>query len=195
MRGGTHRAVQKAIRDGRIATDSDGRIDSDAADRAWPANTDELQVRGDDRPAGPPAGVPAGEPVAAPEPAARDSRPRPAPRIGRARQLADPPGVPEGTPGTVNEASLLEKIWKARKVELECRRLEGQLVDREEIVARWGRLVMQARDRMLGIPARARQEIEHLTAEDAEVIDRLLREALEALAEPAVAEVGGERAA
>ena len=39
-RGVTHRAVQKAIKTGRITTNSDGTIDPARADAQWTANTD-----------------------------------------------------------------------------------------------------------------------------------------------------------
>jgi hypothetical protein len=39
-RGVTHRAVQKAIKTGRITINPDGTIDSDRADVEWQANTD-----------------------------------------------------------------------------------------------------------------------------------------------------------
>ena len=39
-RGVTHRAVQKAIKAGRITTNSDGTIDPARADAQWTANTD-----------------------------------------------------------------------------------------------------------------------------------------------------------
>ena len=39
-RGVTHRAVQKAIKAGRITTNSDGTIDAARADAQWTANTD-----------------------------------------------------------------------------------------------------------------------------------------------------------
>lgn len=44
-RGCSQTAVQKAIRAGRIAL-TEGKIDSEAADRAWARNTDPAQQRG-----------------------------------------------------------------------------------------------------------------------------------------------------
>jgi hypothetical protein len=46
LRGGTVRAVQKALASGRIVAGADGRIDADAADAAWAANTDVALQRG-----------------------------------------------------------------------------------------------------------------------------------------------------
>ena len=43
-RGCTHRAVQKAIEAGRIPVLPDGRVDFDAADAAWTANTRDAAV-------------------------------------------------------------------------------------------------------------------------------------------------------
>jgi hypothetical protein len=45
-RGCTHRAVQKALRDGRISAEPDGKIDPKKADAQWEANTDPGHRRG-----------------------------------------------------------------------------------------------------------------------------------------------------
>lgn len=50
--GKTHRAVQKALRDGRIAAGEDGLIDPDAADLSWEETTDPGQRRSTERTAG-----------------------------------------------------------------------------------------------------------------------------------------------
>lgn len=44
-RGESRRAVQKAIRDGRITVDADGKIDASKADAEWEANTDPAKRR------------------------------------------------------------------------------------------------------------------------------------------------------
>src|SRR5947208_15967936 len=79
-RGVTHRAVQKAIKAGRITTNSDGTIDPARADAQWVANTDpasaaryELDEENEQRPphtAGltTPGGGGAGQPARRPAP-------------------------------------------------------------------------------------------------------------------------------
>lgn len=50
-------AVQKAIKAGRIAVDAAGKIDSEAADQAWAANTDQAKQR-KEAPVAPPPELP-----------------------------------------------------------------------------------------------------------------------------------------
>ncbi len=45
-RGVSHTAVRKAIKTGRISTDSDGKIDARRADREWDSNTDPVKAKG-----------------------------------------------------------------------------------------------------------------------------------------------------
>lgn len=49
LSGGTHRAVQVALEEGRIPALDDGTIDPEAADVAWAENSDASHVRGNGR--------------------------------------------------------------------------------------------------------------------------------------------------
>src|SRR2546426_5178487 len=66
-RGVTHRAVQKAIKTGRITTSPDGTIDPARADAQWTANTDpagaarhELNEENEQSPHGADLAIPSG---------------------------------------------------------------------------------------------------------------------------------------
>lgn len=70
-----------------------------------------------------------------------------------------------------------------RKVNLHIRERLRDLVPRRAIEIRFATRVVTARTKLLGIPSRAKQRIPHLTTADLAVLDELVREALEELAD------------
>jgi len=130
-RGVTHRAVQKAIKAGRITTNSDGTIDAARADAQWTANTDpagaarhELNEENEKSPqdAGltPPSGAGAGPPAR-----------RPATVPSRSRNGASEPP----TAGGYLASRAVREAYRARREKLAFERESGALVRVEEVRA------------------------------------------------------------
>lgn len=59
-----------------------------------------------------------------------------------------------------------------------------ELLPAGEAQRAWGGLVVAAKTKLLGLPSLAKQRLPHLTLDDLAVLDQLVREALEQLAEP-----------
>lgn len=159
-RGVSHVAVQKAIASGRLAgaVDEQGKItDPDLADRLWVANTDYTD----------------------------------APKAVREKfeggGSGDHPPAPEDDSAadgmTTAEATRIQTIWKARQMELKFKEEAKQLVRRDDVVADRAADYAELRTKILGIPTQARQAMPHTSPEDLATWERLIREALEALAE------------
>jgi phage terminase Nu1 subunit (DNA packaging protein) len=84
-------------------------------------------------------------------------------------------------PTSLTEASAIEKRWKGKIAELEYRKRAGELAELGDLEARLVNVFAAVRTRLLGVAARARQRIPDLTAADVQVIDEIVREALEEL--------------
>jgi hypothetical protein len=80
-----------------------------------------------------------------------------------------------------NESRAKTEYEKSLILEMDRRQKEGQLVERESVLATWGQLITSAKGKLLGVPTTVRQRIPHLTAEEADLIDAVIREALEGL--------------
>lgn len=157
--GGTHPAVLKAIRTGRIRRAEDGQIDAAAADLAWAANSGEQ-----------------GKPIQPPPPA-------PAPSPDPPEDGAPPDESASAHTGmTLAEASAIEKVWKAKLAELEYRRQLGELVIAKDVADRLANVFTLCRTKLLGVPTRVRQALPSLAAADVAAIEGFIREALEELA-------------
>jgi hypothetical protein len=72
---------------------------------------------------------------------------------------------------------------KANLLELDRKTKEGLLLPRDQVERVWGNAVTIARTRLLGVPTRTRQRIPHLSLEEVAILEELIREALEELAE------------
>lgn len=89
-------------------------------------------------------------------------------------------------PGALADATMRERLARAKAMELEFDRKTGALVRASEVTQRWAALVVQARTGLLGIPTRAKGRLPHLTPADLVVLEALIREVLvELAAEPA----------
>jgi phage terminase Nu1 subunit (DNA packaging protein) len=72
---------------------------------------------------------------------------------------------------------------QAKRAELRVARESGELVEVREVELRWSQLIVMARTKMLAIPSRVKQRLPHLSNADLLVLDVLIREALEELAD------------
>lgn len=97
---------------------------------------------------------------------------------------AEPPLSDDDLPAyTVSQQR--KAFEQANLLEIERHQKEGQLVERESVVSTWAQLINSAKSKLLGVKTAARQRIPHLTAEEAEIIDGLIRAALSDLTEDA----------
>lgn len=89
---------------------------------------------------------------------------------------------PDGEEVTMNQAQTTEKMWRARLVRLQYREKAGELVEAKEVGDKLADVFTTCRTKLLGLAARAKQRLPHLTNEDVAELDTLVREALEDLA-------------
>ena len=180
-RGVSLPTIRRAIRRGRLKKsvamiDGFPRIvDVALADQEMEASADHTTT--------PPAvreRVEARPPKAAPTPAPAPRPPPPA-RPRTPREDDEPPDVSDSM--TMAEASVVEKRWRARLVQLEYRKKAAELVEAKDVEAEWLKLVLAARTKLLGVATRARQRLPHLKNSDVAEIDAIVREALDALSE------------
>jgi phage terminase Nu1 subunit (DNA packaging protein) len=164
--GASLSAVQKAIESGRLShsvvtIDGVAKITNfKLADREWAANTDQTRATDEQKAAA--AGQPeARTPVAAPE-------------------LVQPGD--DGDQDNIATASAREKHFRAKLAEIKYLEAAGKLVDAEEVQAAIVDMVTTCRSRLLGIASRTKQRLPHLSLDDINVIDDLVRESLEELA-------------
>jgi hypothetical protein len=159
-RGVTHRAVQKAIKSGRIPVTEGQKVDPDEADRAWAANTDESKSRnsvsGTPKLAVvPPATAPSGESGYA---------------IARGYQAS----------------RAMHESYKAKTARLEFERLSGALVSADEVKVEAFNAARRVREALLAMPDRQAPvlaaisdpaEIHRLlTAEIRQILEELARD-------------------
>ena len=138
--GGSLAAVQQAIGAGRIPMRPDGRIDSDAADRAWMLHTD----------------------------------------AAKARHVN---GTNGHTPVSLLEARTREAIERGRGLRLANDLRAGRLIPLAAAERIMAARVLEARNGWLAIASKLRLHLPHLRPEDLAVIDGLIRETLEAMAD------------
>lgn len=163
--GVSRTAVYKAIKQGRlpVVRTSDGKelIKSETLREDWFANTMAKIGVGPKPPAGETAFPPA--------------RPK------RDRSLTEPePGdiVPD-----YNESRARTEYLKAELLELERKEKEGLLVRASDVEAKWVEVITISRTKVMGIPSKAKQRIPDLTQDQVVVLEDIVREALEELAE------------
>jgi hypothetical protein len=200
-RGVSAVAVSKAVASGRLSAsvvrDERGAPkigDPELADREWTANT---RPRIDHPPEASPSAAPARPRAAARElpasgaPPAASSAPRPAPAAAAAAAAPPPPRRPllDDVPD-YHESRARREAAAARResaladvAELDAGERKGELVSVAEARADVIEMFSIARTKLLGLPARLAQRLPHLAAEVVPVLDGLLREALEELAE------------
>lgn len=95
-------------------------------------------------------------------------------------------GAPKnGAPPTLGEARARLDAAKAELAELELAERQKELVEVREIDARLVGVFGRCKTKLLGVPSRARQQDPGLTVAQLALVDTLIREALEELAEEA----------
>jgi len=157
--GTSHVAVRDAIKSGRLKASltADGKkvISAAAADAEWLATTKEDRV-----------------PITGPTARAR-------------KQPAEAEPVDAPPPNALAAARVRHETARAAIAEMEQRRLEGELVPLDEIRAEVVQRYTTVRTRLLGVPSRLKQRAPHLSATDVRMVDDLIREVLEELADGA----------
>lgn len=164
-------AVYKAIKQGRlpVVRTADGRelIKSETLREDWFANTM--------RKVGVGPKPPAGEKEFPPE------RPR------RERSLPEPERLTAPEPGDIvpdyNESRARTEYLKAELLEIERKEKEGLLVRAADVEAKWVEVITISRTKVLGVVSKAKQRIPDLTQDQITILEDIVREALEELAE------------
>lgn len=177
LRGVTHRAVQKAVAEGRIPAHHGGKICAAEADAAWERNTDPTKPKG----------------TATARLAARPPRqpgqgsattPAEAGHAAGAAAAAGGDGLDTDLSGsTLAEARTVSERFKALTARLEYEQKLGRLVDAEQVAREWERIIGVSRTKVLALPSKIRTRLPKLDAEDVATIEQLVRETLEELAE------------
>ena len=109
----------------------------------------------------------------APAPAAPQATPAPPP----SRRPADAGEVPD-----YNDSRARHEFEKANLAELERKRREGELIEREMVGRSLARLMSILRGGLLALPSTLRDRIPHLTPGDIDTAETLIRLQLEELA-------------
>jgi hypothetical protein len=150
LAGGTHRAVQVAIRDGRLVRAvRDGKIDAAIADKEWSSVTLANRI----------------------------------PHTGPTAVESDgddelPPGMP-----SLAESRARREAAEAALAEIELAEKRGELVLARDVESRLVNVFAHSKTKLLGVPARVRQGDPSLTDTQIELIESMIRDALEELAD------------
>jgi hypothetical protein len=102
----------------------------------------------------------------------REKQPR-APRLGKTQE-----SIPD-----YDESRARTEHLKAELLELERQQKEGLLVKAEEVELKWVEIVTLARTKIMGIPTKAKQRIPDLDTDAVTMLEDIVRETLEDLAE------------
>jgi hypothetical protein len=82
-----------------------------------------------------------------------------------------------------NESRAREVFEKANLLELERKTKEGLLLKREDVERAQAEVTTIVKTKFMGVATRARQRIPHLTLEEIEVLNHLIRETLQEIAD------------
>jgi len=162
-RGVSHVAVQRAINSGRLNRSvRDGKVvDPELADREWEASTDLSKAPGS---------------------VVERAAERAAASGGAARPRVEPVAPVAVLGASLAENNAAKAYWQAKQAELDFREAAKELVPADEVRGALTETFRSCRTKLLGLPARIRQQIPHLTPADVGTIESLVREALEDLA-------------
>ncbi len=154
-------AVTRAIQSGRLvkcvirdANNNPKITDFEVADREWAENTDLTRAHTD----------------------------------VKAKAAARAVGLPEAKEetreehATINDATAKEKFWRAKLAEMKFKEAAKELIPASELRRVMVDVFAEVKTKLLGIPSRARQQDPALTVAQVMLIEALVREALEALA-------------
>lgn len=187
--GVTGEAVRKAIAEGKIPADCVGQrtigkkgrswpviINPARAAEAWKRNRDPNQVRDKAVMA---AGARRGWAQRRGEdPPSEEEHAEPAP----SGDGGTPPLRAGATLPSITESKAITEAYKARTAKLEYEQLSGKLVDAAKTKLGFVSMVTAARNRLMGVPSKAKARIPTLTVRDVEILEDLIAEALEEVA-------------
>lgn len=186
--GVTAEAVRKAIATGRIPPDCVGQrqvgkdrvwpviLDADRAAAYWRRNSDPSYVRDQAaQSAGAKRAWSQRRGQAAQEDADDDPGAPPPETSTGSRSNGD--GLPDITVSKRREAAA-----KAHMAVLDLKERQGELVNARAVKAKMVQMITTAKTRILGVPSKAKARIPTLTVDDIEIIEEMLAEALEDLA-------------
>lgn len=95
------------------------------------------------------------------------------------------PAAQDAAPGGVSyaQANAIEKAYKAKLARLEYEERVGKLVPVDEVREKWAQIVVLTRNRVLGLPSKIKARIPSVSRSDVLVIEALVREVLEEIAD------------
>jgi hypothetical protein len=96
---------------------------------------------------------------------------------------------PEVEPLTVADESVRVKHWDANLKELKYRVAARELIPARDVEQRMVTVFVECKSKLMAIPSRAKQVLPHLTLDDMATLEGLVREALEGLAGPPLADM------
>lgn len=175
-RGVSHTAVAKAIKTHRISVLPGGGIDPVTADREWLANTDQTK---------PSNSIIGSASRAKPDALAVAAPPSPITPIASAVQQAPAAQEPAGAQGGLNYAQnrALREAYLARLARLDYEQRSGKLINADEVKVAWFKVISEAKTKLLSVGSKSKALIPHLSPDDVGIIDQLIRDALEEVAE------------
>lgn len=178
--GGTHTAVNKALKDGRITLGADGTIDPARADAQWERATEAAKQRAAES-------VAKGVAKARETIEADEQKPMPPAAARAVNEGADE--AAESFGGSVNyaKARAVNEAIKAQRAKLLYQKLKNQLVDRAAAKLHVLDLARKERDHWLQMPARNAANMAAELEVDAHkvemLLDHMVREHLALLSE------------
>lgn len=89
--------------------------------------------------------------------------------------------MPDGDDYFTNRG--VHEAYKAKLARLEYLEKKGQLIAADDIKYAWGKIIATVKQRVQAIPSKSKVRLPHLTIEDMDVLDDLVREALTELSE------------
>ena len=92
-------------------------------------------------------------------------------------KLVSSAGLPALTVSKARQAAA-----RAKQAEIELAKMEGKLIDSEQVMRKFADVISSAKTKLLGLPTAIKQRLIHLSEDDIDIIDMLVREALEDLA-------------
>jgi hypothetical protein len=155
-RGVSHVAVLRAIKQGRVALESDDTIDPQKADVSWERATD--PARGKYKP----------------KVSADKLRPVGEAAVGSVRETLKEQGLPAGGNVTFVQARTAHEIAKAHLARLRLQRMKNELVERARATALVFRLAREERDSWLNWPARVAALIAADLGVDAHTVQKIV---------------------
>lgn len=174
-RGVTLGAVQKAIRDGRIFVNENGKIDSEIADRDWAANTDSSRVSM--TVTEPPVRAPVQQSIALQPP---DQAQQAMPPAGADKGEGDEVTGSDRVASEYREHRTTREQFQALKQKLEYEQLVGSLINVEDAKRIAYTAFRSLRDAVMNVAPRIKDQIAAMTDphEVEQVLERELAAAL-----------------